>query len=87
MYRKYSGRGDADLVPAIASTICKMLRCRLTPFATPFNRMEQRTLLKFTKGQKRASFWTRLVVAPKYPKKYLSAVHNRGAMEQKAESG
>lgn len=74
---------DTDLVRAVASAICKMLRCRVTPLATPFDRMEKRTILKFVKGPERAIFWTRLVVEPRWHKvgvlkKYLYAIQDLG---------
>mmetsp|Transcript_936 Transcript_936/g.2655 ORF Transcript_936/g.2655 Transcript_936/m.2655 type:complete len:482 (-) Transcript_936:416-1861(-) len=73
----------STLVRAIISMLDKMLRSRVTPFASPFDHLRDRTILKFVKGTEKCVFWTRLVVEPQWdkvarPKKFLFAVADLG---------
>lgn len=73
----------STLVRAIISMLDKMLRSRGTPFASPFEKIGERTILKFVKGTEKCVFWTRLVVEPQWdkvarPKKFLFAVADLG---------
>lgn len=68
---------------AITAAILKMLRADSQPFSTPFDRLGERTILKFTKGAETAVFWTRLKVKPRWdciakPKKFLFAIKDLG---------
>lgn len=68
---------------AIIAAILKMLRADPQPFSTPFDRLSERTILKFTKGGEKAVFWTRLKVKPRWdciakPKKFLFAIEDLG---------
>lgn len=82
-----SSRMDtATLVRAIVSVLDKMLRSKgLIKFiAAPFDRLPDRTLLKFVKGTERCvAFWTSLLVEPQWeklarPKESLCAVADLG---------
>lgn len=71
------------LVRAIVSSLDKMLRCQMTPFSSPFDRMAERTILKFVKGTQKIVYWTRLDVKPQWhkvarPRVCLFAVEDLG---------
>lgn len=74
----------SDAVRAIASAIAKMYRVRKRPFDYPFDRLSERTILKFEKAEAMSIFWVRLTnVTPKWdkiarPKKYLYAIEDLG---------
>lgn len=72
------------LTRAVASFLLKMLKVKRTPFASPFARLEERTILKFIKGNERAA-WTHLILenGPQWntianPKKNLFAIEDLG---------
>lgn len=44
-------RDDLDTMRAIVSSVCKMVDSTVLPFSSPFDRLEDRTLLKFVKGE------------------------------------
>lgn len=75
-------RHDPETLLAVCSAIVKMCEAKISPFSNPFDKLSQRTLLKFTKGND-SVVWTRLDVAPMWnkaahPKKYLYAVEDLG---------
>lgn len=51
---------NSTLVRAIASAVFKMLRSDVHPFSTPFEKLDQRTFLKFVKGSEKRVVWTTL---------------------------
>ena len=54
-------------VRVIASAIAKMCRVCPRPFKNPFDRLSERTIMKFVKGGVRSIFWVRLKnVIPKW---------------------
>lgn len=72
------------LTRAVASFLLKMLKVRRTPFESPFARLEERTILKFIKGNEGAA-WTHLTLksGPQWntianPKKVLFAIEDFG---------
>lgn len=75
---------NSDAVRAIASAIAKMYRVCPRPFDHPFDRLAERTILKFVKGEARSMFWIRLKnVTPKWnkiarPQKFLYAIEDLG---------
>ena len=73
----------STLVRAVSSAIKKMLRSDLHPFSNPFDKLAERSILKFIKGSEKATYWTRLNVKPKWdivanPKKFLFAIQDLG---------
>jgi hypothetical protein len=73
-----------EAIRAIAAAICKMQASRQVPFSNPFDRLNDRTLLKFKKGKRQSVFWARLKdVSPRWdivaaPRKFLYAVEDLG---------
>ena len=60
-----------------------MKSSKWNPFTTPFDRLPERTLLKFVKGEGEGAFWARLDTEPRWdkvgsPKKYLFAIEDLG---------
>ncbi|KAL3919272.1 MAG: hypothetical protein SGILL_003835 [Bacillariaceae sp.] len=76
-------RDDPDTMRAIVASVCKMVDSTVLPFSSPFDRLEDRTLLKFVKGEAKQVVWTRLNVPPQWnkvglPRKYLYAIEDLG---------
>ena len=82
--RLYEKTDVEALVKAISSCILKMINAKVNPFDSPFDRLNERTILKFVQGSDKAVYWTRLSpVSPKWdsiaaPKKYLFALQDMG---------
>jgi hypothetical protein len=73
-----------EAIRAIAAAICKMQASTQVPFSNPFDRLNDRTLLKFEKGDGKSVFWARLKdVSPRWdivaaPRKFLYAIEDLG---------
>lgn len=82
--RLYEKTDVEAMVKAISSCILKMIHAKVHPFDSPFDRLNERTILKFVKGSDKSIYWTRLSpVTPKWgtiaaPKKYLFALQDLG---------
>lgn len=79
----FSKNDIETLVRAVVSSLDKMLRCQMTPFGSPFDRMAERTILKFVKGTEKVVCWTRLDAKPQWhkvarPRAHLFAVEDLG---------
>ena len=49
----------SDAVRVITAAVAKMYRVHRNPFMTPFDRLYQRIIFKFAKGETKSIFWTR----------------------------
>lgn len=83
--RIYSRMDEKHLATrAIAATLCKMTQVKQMPFGSPFVKMNERMLLRFTKGSSRSIHWCRMgKVVPHWnkfanPTKYLFAIEDLG---------
>ena len=83
----YNRADDSHLaMRAIAAALCKMTKAKQNPFNDPFDRLTERMLLRFTKGNSRSIHWCRMGRLEgegkwnKYanPKKYLYAIEDLG---------
>jgi len=71
---------------AIAAALCKMAKVKQNPLDDPFDKLDERMLLRFTKGESRSIYWCRLGLLKgqgkwnKYanPKKHLYAIEDLG---------
>ena len=78
--------GNHLAMRAIAAALCKMTKAKQNPFDDPFDKLKERMLLRFTKGNSRSIHWCRMGRLEgngkwnKYanPKKYLYAIEDLG---------
>jgi len=78
--------GNHLAMRVIAAALCKMAKVKQNPFDDPFDKLKERMLLRFTKGESRSIYWCRMGLLEgqgkwnKYanPKKYLYAIEDLG---------
>ena len=76
---------DDKAFRAVAAALCKMTRATVKPFADPFDKLNQRTVLRFEKGDDYRLFWDHLKHLKKGdwdnyadPSKYMYAIEDLG---------